>query len=387
MKSLGTAVLSLLLLVPLFGEVKKPSKAQPEPYRFTMVKEVPRSSVKNQARTGTCWDFATLSFLEAELMRAGKGELDLSEMFVVRRVYPAKAELYVRRHGDSPFGPGGQAHDVINTIKRYGIVPEEVYDGLKIGEKRHNHGELEAVLQGMLQGIVKRPGGKVTPLWKEAFEKVLDIYLGAEPKEFAYQGKSYTPESFLKERVPLNLDDYIEITSYSLAPFYSKVRLEFPDNWAGGEYYNLPIDELERVMDYALENGYTFAWDGDVSERDFAARNQGYAVVPKVDWEDKSQAEREAPVTEPVVEKEITQEMRQVTFDNQTTTDDHLMHITGLAKDQKGAKFYQTKNSWGVDGKYKGYLYMSAPYVRLKTIAIMINKSALPSDIAKKLSF
>ncbi len=380
--------LSIFLLFPVFLSAQKVKKEEPKEkpvHVFKTVYEVKRTPVKNQYKTGTCWDFATISFLESELLREGKGEFDLSEMFIVRYVYPQKALNYIRNHGKANFSPGGQSHDVIETIKRFGIVPESVYTGMQIGESRHNHGELHSVLQGMLDGILKISGGRVTPRWMEAFEAVLDVYLGKPPSQFEYNGKIYTPKSFYDEVIGLNLDNYVELTSYTHHPFYQKIRLEIPDNWMHySSYYNVPIDELEEIIDNALKNGFSVVWDGDVSEREFSTKT-GYAIVPLKDWEEKTQAEREEKVTEPEPEKEVDQEMRQKTFDNFTTTDDHLMHIVGIAYNQKGTKFYLTKNSGGTDRAYGGYVYMSRSYVRLKTVAIMVHKDSIPSQIAKKL--
>jgi bleomycin hydrolase len=376
-----------LLFLSLQGWTQDQKKDEKEPgYQFTVTKEVKRTPVKNQARTGTCWCFATISYLESEMLRTGKEETDLSEMFVVRHAYPKKAVNYVRLHGSATFGQGGQSHDVIEQIREFGIIPEEVYSGMKIGEKTHNHGEMVSVLQAMLDGVLKQRGSRLTPQWQEAFDAVLDVYLGESPKSFMYKGKTYTPKKFAEEYVGLNMDDYIELTSYSHHPYYQPCRLEIPDNWTlNDQYYNIPMDDFEAVIDFALENGYSVAWDGDVSERDFSSRETGYAVVPIQDWEDKTQAERKMKVVEPVEEKEITDAMRQETFDNFTTTDDHLMHIVGLAQDQNGARFYLTKNSSGPDRIYDGYLYMSRAYVRLKSIAMMVHKDALPSKIKKKL--
>jgi bleomycin hydrolase len=261
---------------------------------------------------------------------------------------------------------------------------------MNIEEKRHNHGEMSAVLNALLEAVLKRKGKRVTPRWPKAYNAVLDVYLGKPPKTFTYKGKTYTPKKFAAEFLGLNLDDYIELTSYTHHPFYKKCRLELPDNWTyNDDYYNVPIDDLERIVDHVLENGYSLVWDGDVSEREFSTRKKGYAIVPGKDWEDKTMAEKEKEedegITEPVKEKEITREMRQKTFANFLTTDDHLMHIVGIAKDQVGTKFYLTKNSGGTDRKYGGYVYMSRSYFRLKTTAIMINKHSLPGDIKTKL--
>ncbi len=389
-KKFFLVLLGILLIsfISLNSHAQKAKKAEPKEkpvHVFKITHEVKRTSVKDQYRTGTCWDFATISFLESELLREGKGEFDLSEMFIVRHVYPQKAINYIRNHGKANFSPGGQSHDVIETIKKYGIVPESVYSGMQIGEKRHNHGELHSVLQQMLDGILKISGGKITPKWKEAFEAVLDVYLGKPPSQFDYNGRTYTPKSFFEEVIGLNLDNYVELTSYAHHPFYKKIRLEIPDNWMHySDYYNIPIDELEEIVDHAIKNGYSVVWDGDVSEREFSTKT-GYAIVPLKGWDEKTQAERDAKITEPEPEKEIDQGMRQKTFDDFTTTDDHLMHIVGIAYNQKGTKFYLTKNSGGTDRAYGGYVYMSRSYVRLKTVAIMVHKDSIPSEIAKKL--
>ncbi|OGF62793.1 MAG: hypothetical protein A2Y62_12000, partial [Candidatus Fischerbacteria bacterium RBG_13_37_8] len=295
---------------------------------FTTDIEVKRTPVKDQYKTGTCWSFATVSFLESELLRTGKGEFDLSEMFIVRHIYPEKALLYIRNHGKANFEQGGQSHDALTAIKQHGIVPENIYTGMHIEENRHNHGELSAVLKGFLDGVLLNKGGKITPMWPDAFNAILDAYLGKPPSEFPYKGTTYTPKSFFNEVLKLNLDDYIELTSYNLYPYYQKVHLDIPDNWShSSDYNNVPIDDLEAIVDYALKNGYSVAWDGDVSEKEFSSKEIGYAVVPEKDWADKTTAEQEAEIAEPEIEKEITQELRDRTFNNFTTTDDHLMHI------------------------------------------------------------
>jgi len=379
-------VFLLQLPVGLLADDKEEDEKK-EAYIFTIDKEVERTPVKNQYRTGTCWCFATISYLESELLRTGKGEFNLSEMFVVRNTYPVKAMNYIRLHGDANFSSGGQSHDVINAIRNFGIVTEDVYTGMQINEKRHNHGEMSRVLKGMMDGVLKRGGKRVTPRWMDALNAVLDVYLGKKPESFQYKGKNYTPKRFA-EYLGFNWDDYIELTSYSHHPFYEQCRLEIPDNWDyNSDYYNVPIDDLEAIIDFAINNGYSVCWDGDVSEKLFSSRKLGYAIVPVIDWEDKTKKEQEADIEEPVEEKAITQELRQITFDNFTTTDDHLMHIVGIAHDQVGTKFYLTKNSAGIkDRKNDGYVYMSQSYVRLKTTALMVHKDAIPKKIRKKLN-
>jgi bleomycin hydrolase len=376
--SLKFSIIALLVPIIIFGQGKKKKEA----YEFTILHQVETTPVKNQSRTGTCWSFAATSFIETELIRMGKGEHILSPMWFVRFAYPDKAEKYIRYHGSYNFSVGGQAHDVTNIVKRFGFVPEEFYKGMKIGEEEHNHGEMASVLEGIVDGVKKNRGGKITPVWKNVFEAALNIYLGKPPEEFVYQGKTYTPKNFA-DSLGFNADDYVELTSYTHCPFYTAFDLEIPDNWSKDKYYNVPVDELIAIIDYALSNGYSVCWDGDVSEKEFD-RKKGIAIVPLdpieiiEGEEDKSES--------PVKEKTITQEMRQTTFDNHTTTDDHLMHITGLAKDQNETKYYYTKNSWGTkDKKYDGYWYMSEKYVRLKTIAIMIHKNGIPQEIKTRL--
>jgi bleomycin hydrolase len=383
---LKAAILCIVIaLVPSAGPAKNLEKEKPV-YRFKIICEVPRTPVKNQYQTGTCWCFSTISFLESELLRKGKGEFDLAEMYVVRHTYPHKALNYLRMHGNANHSQGGQSHDVIDQIRRYGIVPEEVYPGMKIDEKRHNHGEMATVLNGILEAVLKLRGKRLTPRWLEAYNAVLDVYLGKPPETFTYKGNTYSPQQFATYYLELNPDDYIELTSYSHHPFYQKCRIELPDNWTYNEnYYNVPIDDLEQIVDHVLESGYSLVWDGDVTEKEFSSREKGYAVVPEKDWDDKTRAEQEAEITAPVKEREISQEMRQKTFDNFTTTDDHLMHIVGIARDQVGTKFYLTKNSGGTDRKYEGYVYMSRSYFRLKTTALMINKHSLTPEMKTKL--
>jgi bleomycin hydrolase len=379
--AIGLLILIISFTIPVYPQGKK---WKTDPYEFTMVKEVKTTPVKNQSKTGTCWSFATTSFVETELIRMGKGEHILSPMWNVRFIYPLKAGNYLRYSGSADFEAGGQAHDVTNVINDNGFIPEEVYNGMKIGEPEHNHGEMDAVLKAIIEAVIKKKGGMITPRWKEVFESALDIYLGVPPKEFTYKGKKYTPESFA-DSLGFKASDYIEITSYTHHPFYTMFDLEIPANFSKDRYYNLPVDEFMKVIDNAIETGYSVAWDGDISEKSFD-KKKCIATIPADSEKIEPPKEGDGDEDNLIKEKTVTQEMRQQTFDNQTTTDDHNMHITGIAKDQNGNKFYYTKNSWGTkDKKYGGYWYLSEAYVRLKTISIMVHKNAVPAEIKRKL--
>ena len=394
--NLSMLLIALLLSSSLLKAQEEKDK-KPEGYKFTIEKQIKTTSVKNQYKSGTCWSFSTLAFIESELMRMGKGEYDLSDMFSVRHAYADKAEKFVRMHGSINFGGGGAAHDVIDMIRKYGIVPEEAYTGLNYGETKHDHGEVDAVLKAYVKAIADENNKKLTKAWLAGFNGILDAYYGKLPETFTYKGKSYTPLTFAKE-LAFNTEDYIEFTSFTHHPFYSKFILEVPDNWAWGEMYNLPLDEMMKVLDNALNNGYTVAWGADVSEKGFSWKN-GIAVVPDEEkpdlqgserdkWEKLTEREKAAQLytfDKPVKEKAITQEMRQHAFDNYQTTDDHGMEICGIAKDQNGNKFYLVKNSWSTEGKYEGYFYASEAFVKYKTMDIMIHKDATPKDIMKKL--
>ncbi len=390
-KSLLILITSLLVLI-LFSslvtaqEEEKKEEEVKEVYQFTMDIELPHTSPESQGRTGTCWCFATNSMLESEFMKKNKKDtLDLSEMFIVRYAYSDKAENYVRFHGKSNFSQGGACHDVMNQMKQHGCIPEVLYMGKNIDEDDHNHSEVGRVLKAMVDAVLE--ARKPTPIWKDALNAAADVYLGTPPETFTYKEKQYTPKTFLKKYLDLTPDDYIEITSFSHLPLYQQVMLKLPDNWAfNDEYYNVKVEDLSRIIEHSLKEGHTVVYGGDISNKHFSSRENGYAIVPKDEkWEDKSLAEIEAEVDEPVEEKEITTELRQKQFDKFMVTDDHAMHIVGFAHDQKGNTYFYTKNSWGSKGKFKGYLYMSKPFVELSTTAIMVNKNALPKDIKKKL--
>lgn len=383
-KYLIILLMGLFVSMPAFADEPVGVAARQETgYEFTRNIELPAMPVKDQARTGTCWSFATVSFIESELIRMGKGEHDLSEMFFVRYVYPEKAERYIRFHGNLNFWQGSLSHDVMNVVQEFGFVPDEVYRGLEYGTDRHNHGELVTVLENFLDGVLARRSGALTPVWPDAYNAILDVYLGEVPEQFTYNGRSYTPQSFVAE-MDFDPSDYVEIASFSHQPFYEEFVLEVPDNWAHELTYNLPLNEMMDVINYSLANGYTIAWDGDVSERTFSSAN-GLALMPEKTWAERTEEERRELFRSPQPEEIVTQESRQASFDDFSTTDDHLMHITGTATDQNGSLYYLTKNSHGENNDMGGYLYMSESYVKKKTVFVMVHKDAIPPAIRTKL--
>lgn len=375
------------------GNKEKNSKG----FQFTHKIEIPTTCVKDQANSGTCWSFATTSFIESEILRIGGNEVDLSEMFFVRYTYPEKATKYIRYHGMGNFSEGGQAHDVLNVIDKYGLIPEQAYSGLNSGIDYHRHGEMVDVLSGILDNTLKNKDS-FSGKYLDVINASLDVYLGEIPEKFVYNKNEFTPVSF-KENLNFNANDYVEFTSYSIYPFYEKVDLEVPDNWSHDLYYNVPIDDLMEIINYAFANGYSVNWDGDVSERGFSHK-KGVAIVPsdetkdligneQAKWETMTEKEKNDLLydfSQPRKEKLITQKMRQDAFDKFKITDDHLMHLIGTATDQNGNLYYITKNSWADDSnKYGGKLYMSNAYIRLATVAILVHKDAVPEAIKKKL--
>ena len=363
-------------------------------YIFTVKSDIEANDVQNQSRTGTCWSFSALSFMESELIRMGKGKHKLSEMFVVRKAYEDKAMNYVRMHGSGNFSQGGAFHDIPYVIAKYGIVPQEAYKGLEYGLENHNHSEMEAMLKGMLDAVIANKQGKLTTSWMKAVNAVLDAYLGELPENFEYNGKSYTAKSFA-ESLDMNMDDYVVISSFTHHPFNSEFVLEVPDNWIWESVYNVPMMSL---MKNAVANGYSVGWAADVSEKGFSFRD-GLAIVPedenalKTKGKDNKHfnnagAKKEGTQFDsPGPEKEITQELRQEGFDNYKTTDDHGMHFTGLVADQDGNEYFIVKNSWGTAyNDCDGYFYASMPYVAYKTINFMVHKDALPKALKKKMN-
>ena len=369
-----------------------------EGFKFTDNNEVKKLvPITNQYRSGTCWCFSTLSYLEEEIMAVGGEQMTLSQMWVVRHAYFDKAIKYVRLHGNLNFAVGGAAHDVTEMIAKYGIVPREVYTGQNYGTELPEFNEIDDVLKAYVDAIIKNGNGKLTPVWQDGLNAILDTYFGKRPETFTYKGKEYTPKSFA-ESLPIKMEDYIEISSYTHHPFYSTFILEVPDNWMWHSMYNLPVGEMMQVLDAALAAGRPVAWGTDVSEKGFS-RTKAIGVIPEEveknsigsdaeRWGKLTDAEKQAMINNlegPMKEKTITQEMRQEAYDNYLTTDDHGMVIVGTATDQEGNPFYKVQNSWGESGPYKGFYYFSRPFVEYKTMDIMVNKNIVPKEILKKL--
>ncbi|MEG0849430.1 aminopeptidase C [Flavobacterium plurextorum] len=355
-----------------------------ENFKFTEVINLGTTSVKSQGSSGTCWSYSTNSFLESEMIRLGKQPVELSQIFSARNVYVEKGVNYVRMHGAISLGDGGALHDVINMYKKYGTVPREVYTGLNYGTDKNKFGEMGALIEAVLAAVVKNPNGELTPNWQKAYAAVIDSYLGKVPDNFNYKGKNYTPQSFAKEVVGINPDEYIEMSSFTTSPYYQKTTMMVPDNWSLDQVYNVKVNDMTDVIDNALKKGYTVAWATDVSEKSFSWKN-GVAYVATKKFDDMTAEEKADMFNGPKAEPEITPEMRQTAFDNYTTTDDHGMHIIGLAKDQSGKEYYIVKNSWGETNDYKGFLFVTKNFVKYKTTALMVNKGGIPTDIAKKL--
>lgn len=396
MKRFLTLAAAALVFFSAAAQPQDNSAKEPEDgFKFEVVKQLPITQIQDQASTGTCWCFSATSFLESEMLRQGyKGDdLNLSEMFTVYNAYVDKAVKYVRVDGALNFAQGSSFGDVIMTMKKYGAVPEEIMPGLNYGTTRHAHGELEKGLKGFVSEIVKVPNKKLTTAWIPAVKGILNAYLGEAPEKFTYKGKEYTPKSYL-ESLPINLDDYVQLTSWTHLSYYEKHPVEVADNWRWEEAFNLPLDEFVSIIDYAIENGYTVAWASDVSENGYT--RDGIAVVPDMEvvnapGSDEAKWVGAAPtgkltINGPVTELKIDADMRQEGYENKTTTDDHGMHIFGIAKDCNGTKYYMVKNSWGTNRKYKGIWYVSEAYVRYKTMDLMVHKDAIPKDIKKKLN-
>lgn len=378
---------------------KKQPKVDSNKPVFTIVKENPITSVKDQNRSGTCWAYSTLSYFESEILKSTGKTYDLCESFVANKDYMDRAVQVVRYHGDMQFSQGGSAYDVYYVLKNYGICPEDAmpFPGSLYGDSLNNFNEFFSLLEPYVEGIATNKASKISGQWKVGFQGILDAYLGKCPENFTYEGKNYTPKSFASS-LGLNMDDYVTITSYTHHPFYSQFVVEVQDNWRNPASYNLPMDEMMQIIDNAVMNGYTVAWGGDVSEPGFTRDGLAYMIDAKkmqslqgsdmARWLGLSAAKRRNLIDSlgcNVPEVQPTQEMRQERFDNWELTDDHGMLIYGIAKDQNGKEYYMVKNSWGEAGKYKGTWYMTKTFIAANTMDYMVNKNAIPANIRKKM--
>ena len=384
-----TFVLTALVSFSQFGYTEKLSNAKDSEYKFTKIKKLDATPVESQGNTGTCWSFSGTSFFESELMRMGTKNPDLlSEMYIARKAYEGKAIRYIRLDGKGNFSQGGESHDIPYVIRNYGIVPLEVYSGLNYGTDKHDHDELFKVLNGAVQGIISHMDKKgkkpLSSAWQNALSGILDAYFGGDVKEFEFKGKKYTPKSYASA-IGLNMDDYISITSFTNHELNKECILEIPDNWAWGKSYNLSLDDLMSACEYAIENGFTLAWAADVSEKGFSFSN-GLAINPvDVSTLNDSEIGGVNAFKKPVEEVDVTPAIRQEGYDNKTTTDDHLMHIVGLYKDEAGTKYFLVKNSWGTGNYPEGYFYVSESYFKWKTINVFLHKDGLSRAMNKTL--
>jgi len=353
-------------------------------FQFTTIVDAQTTPVENQGASGTCWSYSTNSFLESEMIKAGKQPVPLSKIYSARCVYLDKAENYVRMHGAVSWGDGGEPHDVINMFAKYGAMPESAYTGLHYGTKINKFDEMQTILKAMLDAVVQNKNGTLTPVWKDAFGKVLDTYLGEVPQTFTYNGKEYTPRTFASEVVGIDPDNYVEFISETNAPYWKKAMMMVPDNWAFQWDWNIPMEDITGIIDNALKKGYTVAWGADVSEPYFSWKN-GIAYVPEQAASGIKNEDKAGLFDGPKPEMNITPELRQQAFDNYSTTDDHGMQITGIAKDQNGREYYIVKNSWGTDNDYNGFLYVTKAFVQYKTTSFLVNRNGVPNDVKKKL--
>ncbi|GAA0883089.1 MULTISPECIES: aminopeptidase C [Sphingobacterium] len=352
-------------------------------FTFTEVINLGNTSIKNQGSSGTCWSYSGNSFLESEMIRMGKKPVEISQIYTARNTYLDKARTYVRLHGGLSLGEGGQFHDVLNSFRKYGTMPQSAYTGLHYGTTRNNFGEMTNMLDAMLGAVVK--GKTLTPNWEKAYTAAMDSYLGEVPEKFDYNGKSYTPRTFADQVIGINPDDYVGIASVTDHPYYSQFVLLIPDNWSFDRFYNVKMNDLTDIIDNALQKGYTVAWATDVSEKGFSWKN-GVAYVPEKPFEEMTDQEKSTMFVGPKPELKVTAEERQKAFDNWQTTDDHGMHIVGLVKDQNGKEYYIVKNSWGTTNDYHGYLYASKEFVRYKTTSLMLHKDGLTKDLKSKIN-
>ena len=390
--------IALLALIATGASAQEEKKKDNKPV-FTVVKELPITSVKDQNRSGTCWDYSTLSYFEAEILKKSGKTYDLCEAFVANKTYLDRAVQVVRLHGDCQFAQGGSAYDVLYAIQNYGICPEDAMPapGSMQGDSLFNFNEFFSIMEPYVNAVARNKANKISPQWKVGLQGILDAYLGKCPESFTYEGKTYTPQTFAKS-LGLDWNDYVSITSYTHHPFYTSFPVEVQDNWRNPLSYNLPMDEMMRVIDNALAESYTVAWGGDVSEDGFTRQGLAYSIDTKATeslqgsdmarWLKLSSAKKRDILEElgcTVPELTPTQEMRQQRYDNWELTDDHGMLIYGIAKDQNGKEYYMVKNSWGETGEYKGTWYMTKAFIAANTMDYMVNKNAIPKDIRKKL--
>lgn len=389
-------ILSLVLITSVFMSINaqdnlinvvsgNKSDSAVKKFKFTPILDIEKTEVKSQGKSGTCWSYSTSSFLESEVLRMKKIKVDLADIYPVRCAYIDKAETYVRLHGGLSWGDGGAFHDVINMTEKYGALPQSVYSGIQYESKLNNFGEMQSILESYLKGVVSNKSGKLSPVWKKSYANIIEGYLGVPPTEFEYEGKKYTPKTFSSDYLGLNPKDYVEISSFTNVPYYTQNILYVPDNWSFDKVWNVQMNELTDIIDNALNKGYSVAWAADVSEKGFSWVN-GVAYIPEKDYDDMTADEKKTMFDGPKLEKEITAEMRQKSFDNFETTDDHGMHIVGLYKDQNGKEYYMVKNSWGDKNDQKGFLYVTKNYVKYKSTAILLHKDGVPSTIKKKLN-
>ena len=406
MKKFILLAAAALLVMPAVAKDKEKKKVDNDSLIFTTIVENPVTSIKNQNSSGTCWAYSSLAFLESEAIKKHpelKDDLDLCESFLISKTYVDRADKHVRTHGDASFSQGGSFEDALYCMEFNGLIPEGImpYPITEYGDSLFNFGTFFPPMESYLKSIATSDAKKIQPkAWKSALQTMLDGYFGECPTEFEYKDKRYTPQSFVKDYLTLDPNDYVSLTSYTHHPFYTTFALEIQDNWRWANSYNLPMDELSRVMYEAVKNGWTFAWGADVSEDGFSRRsgkNKSVAMVPdtkfkagvgsdQARWTGEKSSEK-IEIVKANAEKNITQEMRQEAYDNWETTDDHGMQIYGLAKDQFGKEYFMMKNSWGESGPYKGFWYVSQAYAAYKTMNIVINKNAVPADIRVKLGF
>ena len=391
-------LMALVALVAIGANAQDKKKENPNKPVFTVVKENKITSIKNQSRSGTCWDYSTLSYFEAEILKKTGKTYDLCESFVANKTYMDRAVQVVRLHGDCQFAQGGSAYDVYYALKNYGICPEDAmpFPGSLYGDSLNNFNEFFSLMSPYVDAVARNKGKKISNQWKVGLQGILDAYLGKCPEEFTYEGKKYTPKSFAAS-LGLNMDDYVSITSFTHRPFYTEFPVEVQDNWRNGLSWNVPMDEMMRIIDNAVMQGYTVAWGGDVSEQGFTSQGLAYATDEKAQsltgsdmarWLKLSATAKKGMLDSlgcKVPEIVPTQEMRQERYDNWELTDDHGMLIYGIAKDQNGREYYMVKNSWGEAGEYKGIWYMTKAFIAANTMDYMVNKNAIPKDIRKKL--